>query len=154
MLFRILKLIKTKYYIATVAFVVWITFFDSNSLILQARLSSQLNDLKREKQFYLDEINEKCKLTIANNSKVNHVNEIYAPFSYEQISVKIAEIVKPPNMKSEVEIIYQTVENLHKAIPNHLGDWYFTGNFPTPGGNRVVNQAFVNFMAGKLVRAY
>ncbi len=102
----------------------------------------------------LDEINEKCKLTIANNSKVNHVNEIYAPFSYEQISVKIAEIVKPPNMKSEVEIIYQTVENLHKAIPNHLGDWYFTGNFPTPGGNRVVNQAFVNFMAGKLVRAY
>jgi len=102
----------------------------------------------------LDETIEKCKLAIDNNSKVNHVNEIYAPFSYEQMSVKIAEIVKPANMKSEVEIIYQTVENLHKAIPNHLGDWYFTGNFPTPGGNRVVNQAFVNFMAGKLVRAY
>jgi len=82
------------------------------------------------------------------------VKDVFAPFSYEQISQKIAELVKVDTIEAEVEVIYQTVENLHEACPEHLGDWYFTGDFPTQGGNRVVNKAFVNFMEGKEVRAY
>lgn len=85
---------------------------------------------------------------------VNHVKELYAPFTYEQISAKIAEIVTPKNCKAEIQVVYQTVENLHSSCPNHLGDWYFTGDYPTPGGNRVVNKAFIYFMEGKVVRAY
>ncbi len=84
----------------------------------------------------------------------NFVKQLYDKFTDEEISQKIAEIVTPENMKAEVAMVYQTVENLHKACPNHTGDWYFTGNYPTRGGNRVVNRAFVNFMEGKLVRAY
>ena len=102
----------------------------------------------------LDEVYEKCKLSEKESDPANYVKEIYAPFTDEQISAKIAEIVKPDGMKPEVEIIYQTVENLHKACPHHLGDWYFTGDFPTKGGNKVVNKSFANFMEGKLVRAY
>ena len=74
-------------------------------------------------------------------------------FSYEEISEKISEIVKPKFMKSDLIIIYQTIENLNKACPNHLGDWYFTGNYPTIGGIRVANQAFINFFEGKEKRA-
>ena len=84
----------------------------------------------------------------------NYVKELYQPFSYEEVSGKIAEIISSRYSGIEVVVIYQTVENLNKAIPNHLGDWYFTGNYPTPGGNRVVNRSFVNFMEGKAVRAY
>ena len=73
---------------------------------------------------------------------------------YDQISAKISEIVKPADMKAEVEVVFQTVENLHKAIPHHSGDWYFTGNYPTPGGMKVVNRAYANYMEGRLVRAY
>jgi multisubunit Na+/H+ antiporter MnhB subunit len=77
------------------------------------------------------------------------------PFSnYDEITEKIAEIVTPKHMKSEVQIVYQTVDNLHKSCPEHLGDWYFTGNYPTPGGNSVVNKAFMNYMEGLTVRAY
>jgi amidophosphoribosyltransferase len=84
----------------------------------------------------------------------NYVKAIYEPFTVEEISEKIAEIVKPKNLKAELAIVYQTVENLNKACPNDTGDWYFTGNYPTPGGNKVVNTAFVNFMKGVEIRAY
>jgi amidophosphoribosyltransferase len=85
---------------------------------------------------------------------VNVVKEIYKPFTAEQISDKSAEIISPTNINAEVKIIFQSIEGLHSACPNHLGDWYFTGNYPTPGGNRVVNRAFINYMEGKNVRAY
>lgn len=84
----------------------------------------------------------------------NYVKEIYAPFSAEEISNKISELLTPEGIKSEVKIIYQTIEGLHAACPNHKGDWYFTGNYPTPGGNRVVNRSFINYMEGKKQRAY
>jgi amidophosphoribosyltransferase len=84
----------------------------------------------------------------------NHVKEIYAPFTDEQVSVKIASMLRSPSLKSEVKIIYQTVDNLHAACPNDLGDWYFTGDYPTPGGNKVVNRSFINFIEGKNSRAY
>jgi amidophosphoribosyltransferase len=85
---------------------------------------------------------------------VNHVKELYAPFTYEQISDKVAQIVKQPHIQAEVKVVYQTVENLHKACPNHVGDWYFTGDYPTPGGNYIVNKAFIKFMEGSHERAY
>lgn len=106
------------------------------------------------KEELLDEVFDKCLASQSDKNPVNHVNELYEPFTYEQVSEKITEIVKPAGMKAEVEVVYQTVENLHKACPNHLGDWYFTGNYPTPGGNRVVNRAFINYMKGVEVRAY
>ncbi|MVN20908.1 amidophosphoribosyltransferase [Mucilaginibacter arboris] len=84
----------------------------------------------------------------------NYVKAIYEPFTDEQISNKIAEIITPTNIKAEVQVIYQTLDNLHKACPDHLGDWYFSGNYPTPGGNKVVNKAFLNWMEGKNQRAY
>lgn len=84
----------------------------------------------------------------------NHVNDIFAPFSDEEISKEIATIIKQKHINAEVDVIYQTVDNLHKACPNHLGDWYFTGNYPTGGGNRVVNRGFVNYYEGKNKRAY
>ena len=84
----------------------------------------------------------------------NHVKKIYEPFTYVEISNKIGELLKAPDTKAEVKIVYQTVENLHQACPDHLGDWYFTGNYPTPGGNKVVSQSFVNYIEGKDERAY
>ncbi|MCR9263711.1 MAG: amidophosphoribosyltransferase [Flavobacteriaceae bacterium] len=102
------------------------------------------------------EIYEKCLTQTKNKDKdvVNYVKEFYAPFTNEQISKKIAEILSPEGIKAEVDIIYQTVDNLHEACPKNLGDWYFTGDYPTPGGNRVVNRAFINFYEGKNERAY
>jgi amidophosphoribosyltransferase len=99
---------------------------------------------------------EKCKAGLNNLSgnNTNYVKALYEPFTDDQISQKIAEIVTPAKCNAEVQVVYQTVENLHNACPCHLGDWYFTGNYPTPGGNRVVNKAFVFFMEGKAVRAY
>ena len=84
----------------------------------------------------------------------NYVKEIYAPFSEEDISIKIAQLLTPNSIKSKVEIIYQSVENLHIACPDNLGDWYFTGDYPTPGGNKVVNKAFINWMEKRNERAY
>ena len=84
----------------------------------------------------------------------NYVKEIYAPFTDQEVSDKIAQLLTPPMINAKVKIIYQTVENLHQACPKNLGDWYFTGNYPTPGGNKVVNKAFVNWMEGKNERAY
>jgi amidophosphoribosyltransferase len=85
---------------------------------------------------------------------VNFVKEIYAPFTNEEISAKIAELLTPENIAASVQIVYQTVEDLHKACPGNTGDWYFTGDYPTPGGNKVVNKAFINYIEGKNERAY
>ena len=84
----------------------------------------------------------------------NIVKKLFEPFTDDEISEKIAEIIRPSDIRAEVQVVYQTVENLHKAIPNHSGDWYFTGDYPTNGGNRVVNRAFMNFYEGKDARAY
>ena len=109
---------------------------------------------KKGMETLLDEVYEKCRASENDEVPVNHVKEIFEPFTYEEVSNEIARIVTPDDIEAEVQVVYQTVDNLHKACPMHLGDWYFTGNYPTPGGNRVVNKAFVNFMEGKLVRAY
>jgi amidophosphoribosyltransferase len=85
---------------------------------------------------------------------VNYVKMIYEPFTYEQVSEKIGELLKSKEIQADVKIVYQTVDNLHKACPDHRGDWYFTGDYPTPGGNRVVNTAFINYIQGKNIRAY
>lgn len=105
---------------------------------------------------HLDATVEKCKnaLSDLSGNGQNFVKDIYTPFTYEQVSQKIGQIVTPAKCNAEIQIVYQTVENLHKACPNHLGDWYFTGNYPTAGGNRVSNKAFVFFMEGIAVRAY
>ena len=102
----------------------------------------------------LDEVYDECLESLKQKQVINQVKKLYDPFSYQQVSRKIAEIVTPHDLSAEVEVVYQTVENLHKACPNHLGDWYFTGDYPTPGGNKVVNKAFVYFMEGKTVRSY
>jgi amidophosphoribosyltransferase len=109
---------------------------------------------EHDKEYLLDEVFDQCLASQNSIQHENFVNRLYEPFSYEQISSRIADIVKPKGMKAELEVVYQTVNNLHKACPRHLGDWYFTGNYPTPGGNRVVNKAFINFMKGETVRAY
>ena len=113
--------------------------------------------LKETNQYHIiDEVYKKCK---AQQSKedvdiINHVKDVYKPFTADQISAKIAQMLKTEEINAEVEVIYQTIEGLHKACPNHVGDWYFTGNYPTPGGMRVVNQAFINFYEGNDERAY
>ena len=106
------------------------------------------------KEYLLGEVYEKCLQSENEKNPVNYVKELYDQFAYEEISDKISEIVKPSDMKAEVKVVFQHIDNLHKAIPNHSGDWYFSGNFPTKGGQRVSNRAFVNYMEGKLVRAY
>ncbi|MDB4648759.1 amidophosphoribosyltransferase [Crocinitomicaceae bacterium] len=85
---------------------------------------------------------------------INYVKDIYSPFKPEEISAKISELLTPKDMKAPVEIVFQSIENLHKACPNNLGDWYFTGNYPTPGGNKVVNKAFINWKEDRNERAY
>lgn len=104
----------------------------------------------------IEEVYQKClqQKDLPDNEVQNFVKEIYQPFSPEQISDKIAELLTPNEVKAEVKIIYQGIDDLHQACPNNTGDWYFTGNFPTPGGMRVVNKAFLNFYEGKNVRAY
>lgn len=104
----------------------------------------------------IEEIYHKCKKQqeLVDNEVVNHVKELYAPFTSEQISDKIAEIISDETIKSKVKLIFQSVGDLHKACPKNLGDWYFTGDYPTPGGNRVVNRAYINFYEGNPERAY
>ncbi|MDA8977822.1 amidophosphoribosyltransferase [Flavobacteriaceae bacterium] len=104
----------------------------------------------------VDAIYIKCKSqeTSPDPEQINHVKELYAPFTDEEISDKIAEIISEKSIKADVKVIFQSVVDLHKACPNNLGDWYFTGNYPTPGGNRVVNKAFINFIEGNSERAY
>ena len=84
----------------------------------------------------------------------NVVRQLYKPFTTEEISEKIAQLITPENLNIPVEVIYQTIEDLHLSCPTNTGDWYFTGNYPTPGGNKVCNKAFKNFMEGKNVRGY
>lgn len=114
--------------------------------------------LLKERNLYhiVDEVYAKCKAqeNFADKDVVNYVTAIYDQFTDEEISDKIAEMLSSPEINAEVKIIFQTVEDLHKACPKNLGDWYFTGDYPTPGGNRVVNRAFMNFYEGKDARAY
>ncbi|MGB4845172.1 MAG: amidophosphoribosyltransferase [Ferruginibacter sp.] len=107
-------------------------------------------------QGLLEEILKRCKELQRNNQlhTENVVRQIYKPFSLDQISNKIAELITPKGLKIPVSVIYQTIESLHEACPTNTGDWYFTGNYPTPGGNRVCNKAFMNYMEGKNVRGY
>ena len=104
----------------------------------------------------IKEVYEKCltQVALSDDKVVNYVKEVYAPFSDEEISDKIRDLLLPKNFASEVAVIFQTVDNLHKACPKNLGDWYFTGDYPTNGGNRVVNRAFINFYEGNKERAY
>ena len=104
----------------------------------------------------IDDVYERCKAQegLPKEEIVNHVKDIYRPFTAEQVSEKITELLKPKDMKADVQIIYQSLEGLHKACPNHTGDWYFSGDYPTAGGNKVVNKAFINYVEGKNVRAY
>ncbi len=104
----------------------------------------------------LNDILDQCKLLKRDNQlhKENLVRQVYKQFSPEQISDKIAQLIKPDDVDVEVEVVYQTIEALHEACPNNKGDWYFTGNYPTPGGNKVCNMAFMNYMEGKNVRGY
>ncbi|MEM9867175.1 MAG: amidophosphoribosyltransferase [Bacteroidota bacterium] len=104
----------------------------------------------------VEAIYKKCLLQIGckDAQVVNHVKEFYAPFTSDEVSQKIADILSPPDIKAKVDIIYQSIDSLHTACPKNLGDWYFTGDYPTPGGNKVVNKAFINFYEGKNERAY
>ena len=115
-------------------------------------------ELLKERNLYhvVDEVYLKCKAqeNFVDTEVVNYVTAIYEPFKPQEISDKIAEMLSSPEIKAEVKIIFQTVANLHIACPKNLGDWYFTGDYPTAGGNRVVNRAFMNFYEGKDARAY
>jgi len=111
---------------------------------------------ERGMQSLIDEVYRK---SVAQKDKpkeeiVNYVKEIYAPFSDEEISAKMAEMLTPAGTQAKIEIVFQSIENLHKAIPSHKGDWYFSGNYPTPGGNRMVNTAFINYIEGVDKRSY
>ena len=110
----------------------------------------------QNKMNLVEEVYAKCKAqeNLSDHEVKNFVKEIYAPFTPEQVSAKISELLSATEINAEVVIIFQTIENLHKACPQNLGDWYFTGDYPTDGGNRVVNQAFINFYEGKNERAY
>jgi amidophosphoribosyltransferase len=104
-------------------------------------------------------INEVYKKSVAQKDEpkeniINYVKDIYKPFTADQVSDKIAELLTDKDINAEVKIVYQTIENLHKACPNDLGDWYFTGDYPTPGGNKVVNTSFINYIEGVNSRAY
>jgi amidophosphoribosyltransferase len=108
------------------------------------------------KEDCLKELYERCKelQRLGQLHTENVVQHVYKPFTTEQISNKIAELITPKGLTVPVQVIYQTIESLHEACPTNTGDWYFTGNYPTPGGNRVVNKAFINYMEGKNVRGY
>lgn len=99
---------------------------------------------------------QKCKasLSLPKEEIINHVKEIYSPFTYDEITKKISELITPEDSVAEVEVVFQTIEGLHNACPNHKGDWYFTGDYPTFGGNKVVNKSFINYFEGVNQRAY
>lgn len=113
--------------------------------------------LKESGQYQvIADVYQKCKESskLPKEDVENYVKAIYAPFTDQEISDRIAKIITPKDIKAEIHVIYQTLDNLHKACPDHLGDWYFSGDYPTPGGNKVVNRAYVNWMEGKNQRAY
>jgi amidophosphoribosyltransferase len=111
---------------------------------------------ERNTEDQLKDIYTKCVASLEKDASevVNHVKEVYAPFTSEELDQKIAELLRPSDMKAPVKILFQTIEDLHRACPENKGDWYFTGNYPTPGGSKVVNRAFINFFEGKRSRAY
>jgi amidophosphoribosyltransferase len=115
-------------------------------------------DLLKEtgRQHIINEVYQKCKAqeNLPMEMIINYVKDIYAPFTDEQISDKIAALLTPEGINAEVFIVYQSIAGLHEAIPDHTGDWYFSGNYPTPGGNKVVNKSFINYIEGRNVRAY
>ena len=123
----------------------FIAFKAAIALLKERNMDSLIND-----------VYEQCKaqLLLKRNEMHNCVKAIYAPFTDKEISAKIAQLITPPETKAAVELVFQPLEGLHKACPNHTGDWYFSGNYPTPGGNKVVNRAYVNFMEGRDERAY
>ncbi|OUW34747.1 MAG: amidophosphoribosyltransferase [Flavobacteriaceae bacterium TMED179] len=120
------------------------------------RAALALHDDNGTKEKLIDEIYQKCLTSIEDDIEIppNYVKAIYDPFKDEEISKKIAQILKFDNIKAEIEVIFQTVEGLHMACPANLGDWYFTGDYPTPGGCKVVNRAFINFVENNNKRAY
>jgi len=112
-----------------------------------------------KKKFNANDLEAIYKRCLKENKKTptqikNIVKEIYNPFTDIQISKEISRMLKDKDITSEVEVVFQSIENLHKACPNHLGDWYFSGDYPTPGGNKVVNKAFINYYEGNKKRAY
>jgi amidophosphoribosyltransferase len=104
----------------------------------------------------LQELYEQCKDLVLRDElhTVNVVKQIYKSFTNDEITAKIAQLITPKKLPIPVDVIYQTIESLHEACPSNLGDWYFTGNYPTPGGNRVVNKAFMNYVEGRNERGY
>jgi amidophosphoribosyltransferase len=116
-----------------------------------------LSLLEDRGQYHLvEEVYHKCKAqtNLEDKDVKNFVKEIYNSFTAEEISDKIAQLLSNDSLNADVKIIFQSISNLHKACPKNLGDWYFTGNYPTVGGNRVVNRAFINFYEGNKERAY
>jgi amidophosphoribosyltransferase len=113
-----------------------------------------LKDSKQE--HILTNVYDKCKAQafLPKEEMVNYIQEIYSPFTADEISVKIGELLTPKSTKAKVKIIYQSISDLHASCPEHKGDWYFTGNYPTPGGVKVVNKAFMNYIEGNNTRAY
>src|SRR5690606_10107031 len=98
----------------------------------------------------IDEVYQKCvaSINLPKDEVENYVKAIYEPFTDDEISEEIANIVRPHHLKAELKVIFQSLDNLHVACPNHKGDWYFSGDYPTPGGNKVVNKAYMNWMEG------
>lgn len=115
-------------------------------------------EMLKERNMYhiVEEVYQKSKAQVGlkDDEVINYVKEIYAPFTDEEVSAKIAEMVTEEGIKSEIKIVFQSIENLHKACPKNLGDWYFTGDYPTKGGNRVVNRAFINYYEGRDEKPY
>ncbi len=111
---------------------------------------------EKGKDSIINEVYRKCRdqKDLPKEEFVNHVTEIYSSFTDKEISGKIGQLLKSPEIKADIEIVYQNIDNLHKACPNDLGDWYFTGDYPTPGGNKVVSTSFINFIEGINRRAY
>ncbi|MDP4290642.1 MAG: amidophosphoribosyltransferase [Bacteroidota bacterium] len=123
----------------------FIAFQAAIALLKETRQESVINEVYRkckEQELYPKE------------QIVNHVKDIYAPFTYEQLSEKVSQLVTPPRIKAKVKVVYQSIEDLHVASPGHRGDWYFTGDYPTPGGNKVVNKTFINYIEGRNERGY
>lgn len=114
----------------------FIAFHAAIALLKERGMEAVIDDVYRK---------SKAQIGLPKEKVVNYVKEIYAPFTDEEISVKIARMITPENCPSEIVVVYQTIDNLHQACPNHSGDWYFSGNYPTPGGNRLVNKAFVDW---------
>jgi len=111
---------------------------------------------EQNKDFLIEEVYQKCKTQskLPKEKIKNYVKELYDPFTQQELSDKIAHLLRPDDIQAQVHVIFQTIDNLHQACPNHLGDWYFTGDYPTHGGNKVVNQAFINWKEGIKERAY